>query len=137
MSALLELDAVDTYYGPIHILQGLSLQVQAGELVCLLGGNASGKSTTLKTILGIVTPRSGNVRFARDRHFPGRGESLCGWIVYLNAIQEETFFLPPSSDQHSKVGQHSRRMAASCCPHLPGSDQPTHGGKGPRRSPIL
>jgi len=66
MSALLELDAVDTYYGPIHILQGLSLQVQAGELVCLLGGNASGKSTTLKTILGIVTPRSGNVRFAGD-----------------------------------------------------------------------
>ena len=48
---LLELDAVDTYYGPIHILQGLSLAVRPGELVCLLGGNASGKSTTLKTVL--------------------------------------------------------------------------------------
>src|SRR5581483_406719 len=60
---LLSLDAVDTYYGPIHILQGLSLQVRAGELVCLLGGNASGKSTTLKTVLGIVRPRSGHVRF--------------------------------------------------------------------------
>jgi branched-chain amino acid transport system ATP-binding protein len=66
MSALLELDAVDTYYGPIHILQGLSLQVQAGELVCLLGGNASGKSTTLKTILGIVAPRKGTVRFGGE-----------------------------------------------------------------------
>jgi branched-chain amino acid transport system ATP-binding protein len=64
MSMLLELDAVDTYYGPIHILQGLSLQVGPGELVCLLGGNASGKSTTLKTILGIVHPRNGSVRFA-------------------------------------------------------------------------
>jgi branched-chain amino acid transport system ATP-binding protein len=60
---LLQLDAVDTYYGPIHILQGLSLEVKAGELVCLLGGNASGKSTTLKTVLGIVKPRSGHVRF--------------------------------------------------------------------------
>jgi branched-chain amino acid transport system ATP-binding protein len=60
---LLELDAVDTYYGQIHILQGLSLVVRSGELVCLLGGNASGKSTTLKTILGIVQPRNGAVRF--------------------------------------------------------------------------
>jgi branched-chain amino acid transport system ATP-binding protein len=59
---LLELDRVDTYYGQIHILQGLSLRIQPGELVCLLGGNASGKSTTLKTILGIVRPRNGSVR---------------------------------------------------------------------------
>ncbi len=63
---LLELDAVDTYYGPIHILQSLSLEVNAGELVCLLGGNASGKSTTLKTVLGIVRPRSGRVRFGGE-----------------------------------------------------------------------
>jgi branched-chain amino acid transport system ATP-binding protein len=63
MSALLKLDRVDTYYGPIHILQKLELEVGAGELVCLLGGNASGKSTTLKTILGIVKPRAGSVEF--------------------------------------------------------------------------
>ncbi len=60
---LLELDSVDTFYGPIHILQSLSLAVRAGELVCLLGGNASGKSTTLKTVLGIVRPRNGTVSF--------------------------------------------------------------------------
>ena len=63
---LLSLDAVDTFYGPIHILQGLTLHVGTGELVCLLGGNASGKSTTLKTILGIVRPRNGTVRFAGE-----------------------------------------------------------------------
>jgi branched-chain amino acid transport system ATP-binding protein len=59
--SLLELHEVDTYYGQIHILQKLSIHVREGELVCLLGGNASGKSTTLKTILGIVKPRSGAV----------------------------------------------------------------------------
>ncbi|MFZ0340783.1 MAG: ABC transporter ATP-binding protein, partial [Gaiellaceae bacterium] len=63
---LLRLDAVDTYYGQIHILQSLSLEVHAGELVCLLGGNASGKSTTLKTVLGIVQPRNGSVYFAGE-----------------------------------------------------------------------
>src|SRR5258708_25851741 len=66
MTALLELESVDTYYGPIHILQSLSLVVDAGELVCLLGGNASGKSTTLKTILGLVQPRNGAVRFGGE-----------------------------------------------------------------------
>jgi branched-chain amino acid transport system ATP-binding protein len=60
---LLALNGVDTFYGEIHILQQLSLEVGEGELVCLLGGNASGKSTTLKTILGIVRPRRGTVEF--------------------------------------------------------------------------
>ena len=60
---LLWLESVDTYYGQIHILQGLNLEVRPGELVCLLGGNASGKSTTLKTVLGIVRPRRGTVHF--------------------------------------------------------------------------
>jgi branched-chain amino acid transport system ATP-binding protein len=59
--ALLRLEGVNTYYGQMHILQNVNLEVGAGELVCLLGGNASGKSTTLKTILGIVQPRSGSV----------------------------------------------------------------------------
>jgi branched-chain amino acid transport system ATP-binding protein len=62
-ATLLRLEEVDTYYGEIHILQQLSLEVLDGELVCLLGGNASGKSTTLKTILGIVRPRGGRVVF--------------------------------------------------------------------------
>ena len=59
--ALLVLDHVTTYYAQMRILEGISLQVGQGELVCLLGGNASGKSTTLKTILGIVRPRAGEV----------------------------------------------------------------------------
>ena len=58
---LLQLDGINTYYGVIHILQDVNITVGEGELVCLLGGNASGKSTTLKTILGIVRPRTGRV----------------------------------------------------------------------------
>ena len=63
---LLRLSGIDTYYGEIHILQDVSLEVRPGELVCLLGGNASGKSTTLKTVLGIVEPRRGTVEFAGE-----------------------------------------------------------------------
>jgi len=60
-TALLRLEGVNTYYGQIHILQDSNLVIHEGELVCLLGGNASGKSTTLKTILGLVRPRTGRV----------------------------------------------------------------------------
>ena len=63
---LLELEGINTFYGPIHILQDSNLVVGEGELVCLLGGNASGKSTTLKTILGLVRPRTGTVRLAGE-----------------------------------------------------------------------
>ncbi len=63
---LLELEGINTYYGQIHILQDSHLVVGEGELVCLLGGNASGKSTTLKTILGLVRPRTGRVLLAGE-----------------------------------------------------------------------
>ena len=66
MTALLRLDNVTTYYGEIRILEGVSIEVGEGEVVCLLGGNASGKSTTLKTALGLVRPRSGSVELAGE-----------------------------------------------------------------------
>jgi branched-chain amino acid transport system ATP-binding protein len=71
--ALLALENVTTYYAQMRILEGISLEVGEGELVCLLGGNASGKSTTLKTILGVVRPRSGRVLFS--------GEDVSNWPV--------------------------------------------------------
>jgi len=58
---LLEFNDVNTYYGELHVLKGVNYRVGEGEIVCLLGGNASGKSTTMKTILGIVKPKSGTV----------------------------------------------------------------------------
>jgi branched-chain amino acid transport system ATP-binding protein len=71
--SLLALDDVTTYYAQMRILEGINLRVGRGELVCLLGGNASGKSTTLKTILGVVRPRAGRVLLD--------GEDVSSWTV--------------------------------------------------------
>ena len=60
-SPLLEFRQVNTPYGAVHILKDVDLSIYPGELVCLLGGNASGKTTTLKTLLGMVIPTSGEV----------------------------------------------------------------------------
>jgi branched-chain amino acid transport system ATP-binding protein len=62
-TALLELRDVNIHYGAVHILKDVNLAIYPGELVCLLGGNASGKTTTLKALLGMVTPTSGEVVF--------------------------------------------------------------------------
>ena len=64
---LLELKKVDTHYGPIQVLNDVDMVIYPGEMVCLLGGNASGKSTTLKTILGIVRVSEGEMYFRGER----------------------------------------------------------------------
>ncbi len=60
---MLRLADVNTYYGPSHVLQNISLEVQKGEIVCLLGANAAGKTTTMKTIFGLVKASSGKIFF--------------------------------------------------------------------------
>jgi branched-chain amino acid transport system ATP-binding protein len=60
---MLALDALDVYYGEIHALRGVALEVRGGEIVTLLGNNGAGKSTTLKTISGLLVPRRGSVVF--------------------------------------------------------------------------
>ncbi len=73
-STMLQLTDVDTYYGPSQILREVSLEVNKGEIVCLLGANAAGKTTTMKTIFGLVHPRRGSIFFEGtriDRKLPG------------------------------------------------------------------
>jgi branched-chain amino acid transport system ATP-binding protein len=70
---VLEFRGVDTHYGAAHIPKDVDLEIYAGEMVCLLGGNASGKTTTLKTILGIVAPSKGTVHLD--------GEDVNGWTT--------------------------------------------------------
>src|SRR5699024_10466061 len=74
MSALLKLEHIHAYYGKIHALKGISLEVNEGEIVALLGSNGAGKSTTLKTISGLVTPKSGLLQF--------NGKDIAGKLPY-------------------------------------------------------
>ena len=64
---LLQLKNVDTYYGAIQVLYDINVEICDGELICLLGGNASGKSTTLKTVLGVCRIKKGSVTLAGER----------------------------------------------------------------------
>jgi len=60
---MLEFHNVNTHYGDLHVLKNVNYSIAAGEIVCLLGGNACGKSTTMKTIMGVVRPTTGKVLF--------------------------------------------------------------------------
>src|ERR1700737_1909451 len=60
---MLKLTDIDAFYGPSQVLHNVSLVVDKGEIVCLLGANAAGKTTTMKTIFGIVRPRKGTIEF--------------------------------------------------------------------------
>lgn len=71
MTPLLQLDNLETHYGPIQALKGISLTVEEGDFVCLLGANGAGKSTTLKTISGVLSPTRGAVNL-RDQDITGR-----------------------------------------------------------------
>jgi branched-chain amino acid transport system ATP-binding protein len=74
---LLEVKDLNTFYGTSHVLQGISLTVGEGELVALLGRNGMGKSTTLKSIMGLVKPKSGSIRF--------KGQEIIGYPPYKTA----------------------------------------------------
>ncbi|HXU89194.1 MAG TPA: ABC transporter ATP-binding protein [Methylomirabilota bacterium] len=74
MTALLEADDLHTAYGLSRVLFGVSIDVSAGECVCLLGRNGVGKSTTMRSIMGLTPPQSGRVRF--------KGTDITGWAPY-------------------------------------------------------
>jgi branched-chain amino acid transport system ATP-binding protein len=109
---LLRLRDVDTYYGEIHILQKISLEVGEGELVCLLGGNASGKSTTLKTILGLVTPRAGAVEI--DGEDVSRRKTSYRIAKGLAIVPENRrLFAPMTVHENLEMGAYLRKGASS------------------------
>jgi len=75
--SLIAVSGLNTYYGDSHILFDLALRIEANEVVALLGRNGAGKSTTLKSLMGIVTPRSGSIRFD--------GKEIAGWASHAIA----------------------------------------------------
>ncbi|MFH1025453.1 MAG: ABC transporter ATP-binding protein [Nitrospirota bacterium] len=64
---MLKLENIHTFYGPIEALKGVDIEIRQGEIVCIIGNNGAGKSTTLMTISGILKPRSGTIAFAEER----------------------------------------------------------------------
>jgi len=89
---LLEVERLNTYYGESRVLQDMSLAVDQGEIVALLGRNGMGKSTTLKSIMGLVSPRSGIVVY--------KGENITGYPPYkvaqtgIGYVPEERWIFP-------------------------------------------
>jgi branched-chain amino acid transport system ATP-binding protein len=63
---MLKVEDIHTYYGDSHVLQGISFEVEKGEVVCLLGRNGAGKSTTMKSVMGLVLPKAGRVTFREE-----------------------------------------------------------------------
>lgn len=89
---MLQIQEIHAYYGQSHILQGVSLEVEKGEMVSLLGRNGAGKTTTLRSIMGLVPPKSGNIDFLGERisRLPPHLISLRG----ISLIPEERRIIP-------------------------------------------
>jgi branched-chain amino acid transport system ATP-binding protein len=92
---LLEVNDLNTFYGASHVLQGVSLNVDDGEFVCLLGRNGMGKSTTLKTIMGMVKPKSGKVTF-QGNDITGNPPYKCA-MAGIGYVPEERRIFPELS----------------------------------------
>lgn len=108
---MLQLNNVNTYYGPSHVLQDVSLEVKKGEIVCLLGANAAGKTTTMKTIFGLVRPRGGSILF-EGQHIERK---LTGDIVTsgLALVPEaRRIFQRMTVLENLEMGAYSRRSRA-------------------------
>ncbi|MEC5291264.1 ABC transporter ATP-binding protein [Aurantimonas sp. C2-6-R+9] len=108
---MLEISAINSFYGRAHILHDLSLSVNAGEVVALLGRNGAGKTTTMKSVMQLVRARSGRVRL--------EGEDITGWPAYKVARhgvgyvpEERRIFTDLTILENLEVGRQSARYAA-------------------------
>lgn len=108
---MLRLSDVSTRYGQIRILKGVNIEVGAGELVCLLGGNACGKSTTMKTILGLVKPYEGRVEFEGQR-IDGLSPSAISRLGIVPVLEGRRIFSDMSVHENLQMGAHLRRDEA-------------------------
>ena len=136
---LLSVEGIHAHYGKSHVLQGVSLQVQDGELVTLLGRNGAGKSTLLKTIMGMMDKRQGSIRFKGNEliglapHHIGRmGLAFCpdDRGIYASLTVRENLRLPPvvaqggmSEAELFELFPNLAERAKSAGTHLSGGEQ--------------
>jgi branched-chain amino acid transport system ATP-binding protein len=117
--ALLEVNAIHTYYGNIHALKGISFHVEKGEIIALIGSNGAGKTTTLRTIAGLMEPREGNVIFDGEDISIMRADLLVpkgiamvpeGRGVFAKLTVEENLDMGAYTRQDSTIQQDFERM---------------------------
>jgi branched-chain amino acid transport system ATP-binding protein len=106
--ALLELRDVHTYYGAIHALRGISVDVDEGEIVTLIGSNGAGKSTTLRTISGLLRPRQGEIRL-RGQRIDGRRPHEIVALGVCQAPEGRRVFGRMSVQENLEMGAFARR----------------------------
>ncbi len=105
---LLRLEAVDVFYGPLQALRDINVEIEEGEIVCLLGGNASGKSTTMKTVLGLLKPARGAVTF-RGRCLDGVPTSERVRMGISPVPEARRLFGPLTVRENLELGAYTRR----------------------------
>ncbi len=104
MSALLQLDNVHAHYGKSHILHGVSFAVGANEVVSLLGRNGSGRSTTMKAIMGLVAPTGGQIRLGEQDITGARPYAICrAGVAYVP--EEREVFANLTVDENLRMGE--------------------------------
>lgn len=105
--SMLKVDNVHTYYGNIHALKGITLNIEKGEIVTLIGGNGAGKTTTLRTISGLLTPREGSIELNGESLFKYKAHE----IVYkgISMVPEgRGIFARLSVTENLEMGAYSR-----------------------------
>ena len=106
--SLLEIENLSVSYGAIEAIRGCSLRVEQGEIVTLIGGNGAGKSTTLRTISGLLTPRGGSIRFA-GQAIQGRPPHVITQSGLIHVPEGRGIFANLSVDENLMLGAYSRR----------------------------
>ncbi len=108
MTALLEVAELDVHYGAIHALRGVSLRVDEGEIVTLVGSNGAGKSTTLRAISGLVPPSAGTIRYG-GRPIQGKAPHEIVAMGVAQAPEGRGIFANLTVEENLKVGAYARR----------------------------
>jgi branched-chain amino acid transport system ATP-binding protein len=108
---LLEVENLHVYYGAIHALQGISFNVEQGEIVTLIGANGAGKSTTLKTISGLLRPREGSIRF-RGQDITRVGAHDIVKLGISQVPEGRKIFAPLTVEENLDMGAYTRKNAA-------------------------
>ncbi len=108
---LLEIQNLNVYYGAIHALQGISFTVDEGEIIALIGANGAGKSTTLKTISGLIRPRSGNILLRGEPITTLPAEEIVRRGV-VHVPEGRKIFAPLTVQENLEMGAYSRKDPA-------------------------